>query len=68
MDLNAYKAIADKCRFSEKTVRNAFSRKPVTLQVAARIANNIKIPLECFRIKYDHRGQNKKSREMRNEK
>lgn len=64
MDLNAYKAIADKCRISEKTVRNAFSRKPVTLPVAARIANNIKIPLECFRIKYDQRGQNKKTKQV----
>ena len=29
---NVYKLIGDKCNLSEKTVRTAFSKKPVTWQ------------------------------------
>lgn len=60
---NAFKLIGDKCRLSEKTVRSAFSKKPVTWQTACKICNAIDLPTTaCFRIKSDNRGRNKKGR------
>ena len=56
---NAFIGIADRCRLSEKTVRNAFSRKPVTWQTAARIAKALGIDMTHFRIKPDNRGKKK---------
>lgn len=59
---NPYKGVGDKCRLSERTVRNAFSGKPTTWQTANRIARAIGIPIGFFRIKEDNRGRNKKKR------
>ena len=59
---NAYLGIADRCRLSERTVRNAFARKPITWQTAAIIAKALKIDLTHFRIKEDNRGRNKKGK------
>ena len=56
---NPYLGIADKCRLSERTVRNAFAKKPVTWQTARRIAGAIGIDLADFRIKPDNRGRKK---------
>lgn len=59
--VNVYKLIGDKCRLSEKTVRTAFSRKAVTYQTARLLANALDIDtVDCFVIKTDHRGRNKK--------
>lgn len=58
--VNAYKQIGDKCGFSEKTVRSAFSRKPITYAVACRICKAAGVGIECFRIKPDTRGRKKK--------
>ena len=58
--LNPYKGIADLCGLSDITIRKAFARKPITYQTACRIANRIKIPVECFRIKADTRGMKKR--------
>lgn len=55
--INPYKILADKCRLHENTIRNAFARKPVTYQTACRIAKNLGIPVEAFRIKDDRRGR-----------
>lgn len=61
-ETNAYRLIGDKCHLSEKTIRNAFSRKPVTWQTACKIANTLNLPtVNCFRIKPDNRGRNKKN-------
>ena len=60
---NAFRLIGDKCNLSEKTVRNAFSRKPITWATACRLRNALALPTtDCFRIKEDNRGRNKKSR------
>lgn len=59
--VNVYKLIGDKCRLSEKTVRTAFSRKPVTWQTARLLARALDIDtVDCFVIKTDHRGRRKK--------
>lgn len=58
---NAYKLIGDKCRLSERTVRNAFSGIPVTWQTAQTLAHAAGIPVCGFRIKDDMRGRNKKN-------
>lgn len=61
LETNAYRLIGDMCRLSEKTVRNAFSRKPVTWQTACTIVKHLNLPTTaCFRIKPDNRGRNKK--------
>lgn len=57
---NPYMAIGDKCRLSERTVRNAFARKAVTWQTARKIANACNIDLANFAIKPDNRGRNRK--------
>lgn len=57
---NPFQGIGDRCRLSERTVRNAFSRKPVTWHTARIIAQALKIDLGHFRIKEDERGRNKK--------
>jgi len=59
---NPYLAIADKCRLSERTVRSAFAKKPVTWQTAQKIAAKVGIDMREFRIKEDLRGRNKKPR------
>lgn len=60
---NAYKLIGDKCRLSERTVRNAFSRKPITYQTALLLARVLEFDtINCFVIKTDLRGRNKKRR------
>ena len=58
---NPYMGIGDKCRLSERTIRNAFARKPVTWQTAKTIANVLHIDMGHFRIKEDNRGRNKKA-------
>ncbi len=57
---NPYMGIGDRCRLSEKTIRNAFARKPVTWQTARTIAGVLQIDMGHFRIKIDNRGQRKK--------
>ena len=56
---NPYRGIADKCRLSERTVRTAFSKKPVTWQTARKIALAIGIDMGEFAIKADNRGHKK---------
>lgn len=59
---NVYKLIGDKCNLSEKTVRTAFSKKPVTWQTACRLRRALDLPtLDCFRIKTDNRGKKNKT-------
>ena len=60
---NPYTGIADLCRLSERTIRSAFQRKPVTLQTALKIAKAIGIDIIHFRIKVDRRGQKKNLRQ-----
>lgn len=55
--INAYKILADRCGLSEKTIRTAFSRRPIVYQTACRIARNLNIPVQAFRIKDDRRGR-----------
>lgn len=57
-----YKAVGDKCGLSEWTIRNAFSQKGITWQTACKIARSLEIPANCFRIKEDNRGRNKKQK------
>ncbi len=56
---NPYRGIADKCRLSERTVRTAFSRKPVTWETARKIARACGIDMREFAIKADNRGRRK---------
>lgn len=57
---NAYKLIGDRCRLSERTVRDAFSKKPVTMQTALRLCRLLEFDtVNCFTIKPDQRGKNK---------
>ena len=58
---NPFQGIADRCRLSERTVRKAFSRQPITWQTAVRIAKALQIDLGHFRIKVDNRGKKKTS-------
>ena len=58
--INAFQIIGDECRLSEKTIRIAFARKPITLQTANKIYKHWGIPLQAFRIKRDTRGQRKR--------
>ena len=58
-----YRAIGDKCRLSERTVRTAFSGKPVTWVTAMRIAHAVGIDIREFRIKEDRRGRRAKNSE-----
>ena len=58
---NPYMGIGDRCRLSERTIRNAFARKPVTWHTARIIANALHIDMGHFRIKEDNRGRNKKA-------
>ena len=58
---NPYRGIADKCRLSERTVRSAFARKPVTWDTARKIAVACGIDMREFRIKEDNRGRKKSS-------
>lgn len=55
-----YLYIADKCGLSERTIRNAFARQPITFGTAAKIAKNFNIPTSCFRCIEDRRGRPKK--------
>ena len=54
---NLYIAIGDKCRLSERTIRNAFSGKAVTWQTAAKIAKALGVDMRELRIKADNRGK-----------
>lgn len=58
---NPYRGIADKCRLSERTVRSAFAKKPVTWDTARKIAVACGIDMREFRIKEDNRGRNRGS-------
>ena len=59
----AYRLIGDMCNLSEKTIRNAFARKPVTWQTACKICRHLNLATtHCFKIKPDNRGRNKKTR------
>lgn len=58
--INAYKLIGDKCNLSEKTVRTAFARKPVTWQTACKLRKALNLATAaCFKIKSDNRGKKK---------
>lgn len=57
---NAFQMVGDRCRLSERTVRDAFARKPITWQTAQTLSHVLMIPIGCFRIKTDQRGMNKK--------
>ena len=60
---NAYKLIGDKCRLSERTVRTAFSKKPITYQTARLLARTLDFDTtNCFTIKTDNRGKKKKKK------
>ena len=56
---NAYQGVGDRCRLSERTVRDAFQCKPITYGTAMTLASVLDIPIGCFRIKSDKRGLNK---------
>lgn len=56
---NPYKFIGDQCRLSERTIRTAFSKKPITWTTARIIEKHTGIPTYCFRIKPDNRGTKK---------
>lgn len=61
ISVSVYKLIGDKCRLSEKTVRTAFQRRPVTYQTAKKLAKALAIDtVDCFRIKQDLRGRGRK--------
>ena len=55
--INAYKFLGDLCRLSERTIRSAFARKPVTYTTACNIYRHTGIPVWCFRVKDDNRGR-----------
>lgn len=59
---NPFQGIGDRVRLSERTVRNAFSRKPITWHTARVLANLLHIDMGHFRIIEDNRGRNKKKR------
>lgn len=60
ININAYKLIGDKCRLSEKTVRTAFARRPITYQTACKLVRALDLAtIDCFRIKTDNRGRNR---------
>jgi hypothetical protein len=59
---NPYLYIADVCGLSERTIRNAFNRHPITFGTAAKIAKNFNIPARCFRCIEDRRGRPKASK------
>ena len=58
--LNAYKLIGDRVRLSARTVRDAFARRPVTLQTALTLARLLRIDVAAFRIILDGRGRSPK--------
>lgn len=57
---NPFQGVGDRCRLSERTVRDAFARKPITWQTAQTLSRILMIPMGCFRIKEDQRGMNKR--------
>ena len=57
---NPYLFIADACNLSERTIRNAFARKPITYGTAVKISKATGIPTRCFRCIEDRRGRPKK--------
>ncbi len=57
---NPFQGIGDRCRLSERTVRNAFARKPITWHTARILAGALRIDMGHFRIKEDRRGLDKK--------
>ncbi len=59
-EFNAFREIAGKCGLSERTIRTAFSRKPITYRTARRIATRLGIRIACFVIKEDRRGRGKR--------
>ena len=61
---NAFQGVGDRGRLSERTVRNAFSRKPITWGTAQTLSHVLKIPMGCFRIKEDMRGRNKNRKQQ----
>ena len=61
INTNAYKLIGDKCHLSERTVRTAFSKKPITWQTAMALCRALRFDTtNCFVIKEDNRGRGKK--------
>jgi hypothetical protein len=54
-----YQALADKAGVSERTMRKAMAREPITYQTASKIAKALSIPMFCFRCMEDMRGRNK---------
>ena len=57
---NAYQYIAALTGLSERTIRKAFKRDPITWQTACKIHRYTKIPTRCFRCIEDTRGTSKK--------
>ena len=51
---NPYKFIGDQCRLSERTIRTAFSKKPITWTTARIIEKHTGIPTYCFQIGRAH--------------
>ena len=57
---NAYAYIASLSGLSERTIRKAFKREPITWQTAVKIRKHTGIPTRCFRCIEDNRGRSKK--------
>lgn len=55
---NPYRALADRTRLSEPTIRKAFSREAITWRTAKVLSNALEIPVESFCVKMDGRGRN----------
>lgn len=61
INTNAYKLIGDRCHLSERTVRAAFSKKPITWQTAMALCHALDFDTSnCFVIKSDKRGRKKR--------
>ena len=61
---NAYNYIACLTGLSERTIRKAFKREPITWQTAVKIRKHTGIPTRCFRCIEDNRGRSKKNRSI----
>ena len=59
---NAYQYIADLTGLSERTIRKAFKREPITWQTACKISKHTGFPTRVFRCIEDTRGMNKKKK------
>lgn len=55
--LNAFDGLSVRMRLSAVTIRNAFSRKPITFRTARILSRGLNIPIQCFSVKEDNRGK-----------